>query len=159
MATLHKNKNVLQKLALPLAVVVTAVYFFGCWYSYFYAASTQTAYYFNTYVKYLLWVVYEVVFLFSFSANNATGFARHVMYYLIAAALCDGGLYYWTDNFFQPDMSKTYWQIAYYFYGSYHLEVFRSITVNAVGLVFFGALFCGVKYNKNSSGWLRKHTH
>ncbi|MGN0623510.1 MAG: hypothetical protein ACI4JA_06120 [Oscillospiraceae bacterium] len=81
MATLHKNKNILQKLPLPMAVVVTAVYFFGCWYAYFYAASTETAYYFNTYVKYLLWVIYEVVFLFSFSANNATEFARHVMYY------------------------------------------------------------------------------
>lgn len=159
MATLHKHKNILQKLALPLAAVVTAVYFLNFWYAYFYSESFAAAYYFSKYIKYLLWAIFEVVFFFSFSANNATEFARHVMYYLIAAALCEAGLYYWIENCFAPDTSKEYWKlIDYLSYNGYHLQMFRSITVNAVGLIFFGALFCGVKYNKNNGSWLRKHT-
>lgn len=156
MALLLKNKNIFHKLAPLWAVLITALYFFGCWYAYFYSASTEIAYYFNTYVKYGLWIVYEVVFFFSFSANNTTEFARHVLYYFLAAAVGVAVLYFWIERFFEPDMSQVYWQIVYYFSDSYHFDMFRTITVNAIGLVLFGGVFCGIKYNKNNGAWLKR---
>ena len=159
MAVLHKNKNIFQKLALPVALIVTAAYFGCCWYVYFAAESPEMTYSFNRYIKYLLWGVYEFLFVFSFSANNATEFARHVLYYFIAGALCIGVLYYWLENVFEPDMSDLYWRLVYDLYDSYHLDKFRSLTVNAVGLTLFGAIFCGIKYSKNNKNWLRKHTY
>ena len=157
MALLLKNKNLFHKLAPLWAVLVTALYFCGCWYAYFYCASTETAYYFNTYVKYGLWVVYELIFFFSFAANNATEFARHVMYYFLSAGIGAAVLYFWIDRVFAPDMSQAYWRIVYYLYNSYHIEVFRSIAVDLLGLVLFGGVFCAVKYKKNNGAWIRKH--
>ncbi|WP_124099084.1 hypothetical protein [Ruminococcus sp. Marseille-P6503] len=157
MALFLKNKNLFHKLAPLWAVLVTALYFFGCWYAYFYSASTEAAYYFNTYVKYVIWIVYEIIFFFSFAANNATEFARHVMYYFLAAAAGTAVLYFWIEKVFEPDMSQVYWQIVYYLDGSYHLNIFRNITVNSIGLALFGGVLCALKYKKNNGAWIRKH--
>lgn len=159
MARLHKNKNLFQKLALPLAVIVTAVNVLALWYVYYYKIDFVYFYYYEKYVKYAVWVVYEVVFFFSFAANNATEFARHVMYYFIAAAVGCAAVFIWAENCFDMSKLNVYWQMYLSQVGDYKLSVFRRLVLNSVVLVFCGALFCGIKYKNNNSGWLRKHTY
>ncbi len=159
MGHLYKDRNFFQKLAPLWTVLVTVGYFAANWYAYFGAEDFSAVYYFDSYIVYAFWIVYELAFFMSFSANNLTEFVRHVLYYFIITVCCAGVFYYWIEEVFDPYNGSLYWKFIYNSNDSYHIDMYREIVLSALGLIFFGVLFCVVKYNKNTKGWIKKHTN
>ncbi|MGN0595474.1 MAG: hypothetical protein ACI4I6_09960 [Hominimerdicola sp.] len=163
MGTVYKNKNFIQKLAIPLTFIVTAGYELAYVYTYFIAFDFNVISNFNSWIKYLLWIVFEVVILFSSSANNMKELAGHIFRCFVCFALSVAVLWYWLENYCQPDeTSEFYKQITMIYeidFNEYKFNIFIDILKSSLGLTAFGAFICYAKLQGSTNGWIKKHTY
>ncbi len=167
MAVLYKDKNLFQRLSIPVAVLTAGGYVLLWAYVYFIAEDYMFLNRYEEWIEFVCYIIFELIVLFSSAANDINGVVAHMLKFFIPSAAFCVGAKLWIDNYFTvyitvEDKYSMFWAYATAMYGSpelYAMSQFRNLVVTLIALNLFGAFVCYAKMSGSNSGWIRKHTY
>lgn len=163
MATLHKGRHILEKLA-PLWALLMMALHAGCiWYVFFITENYSLWQDYEQYIKHLIRIAVVVVSTWSFVPEDVTAIVRHTLYYIVAAGISCAAMYYYVFNVFDPEENHNNMLSIYYFLGAIEGGDVRQYVMKytieySVLLCAAVAAFAAIKYKMSISGWIRRST-
>lgn len=162
MATLHKSKQIFEKLSPLWALLMTALHVGSIWYIFFITENYSLWADYENYIKHIIRVAVVAVSTWSFVPEDVTAIVRHTLYYIVSAGICCGVMYYYIFSVFDPDSSRSAMVMIYSyvkFTGSGVRQYVMKYTIEySVYLCGAVAAFAAVKYKMSSAGWIRRRT-
>lgn len=167
MAVLYKDKNIIQKFSIAIAIVFTGIYFVISMYFRYIKFDYEWQGGEWGFLKILICAVWLVMFVWSSSANDTAELIKHIFKFFVCMAVCCALGWYWLGNIYDVsrldsimgygEEIRAFFEIYYDSTEEFIRKTYVDFAKEMLFMTALGGFLCYAKLSGSNNSWLKKH--